>query len=103
METGMLKKRFFKTKNECEVAFEVQAEDAEQVDLLCESNDWEPIPMKKNRNGAFRAKVRLPEDRRFEFRYLVDGRTWLTDETADAVRPNRFGSTNSVLDTTRAR
>ena len=98
----MLKKKFFKTKNECEVAFEVTCDDAKQVDLLCESNGWDPIPMKKNRAGAFRTKIRLPKDQSFEFRYLVDHETWLNDETADATQPNRFGGSNSVLNTTRA-
>ena len=69
----MLKKRFFKTKDEIEVAFELALDDAERVELLCESNGWEPIVMKKAKNGAFRTKIRLPKEQRFQFRYLIDG------------------------------
>ena len=47
----MLKKRFFKTKQEVEIAFEIDPADAEQVDLVCEVNGWEPVSMKKGRNG----------------------------------------------------
>ena len=98
----MLKKRFFKTKAECEVAFELAPEAAEEVALVCEANGWEPIPMKKNRNGSFRTKMRFPKDRRIQFRYLVDRETWVNDDAADAHLPNEFGGTNSVLDTTPA-
>ncbi len=98
----MLNKRFFKTKDECEVTFEIVPADAESVDLVCESNGWDPIAMKKNRKGAFRAKVRLPREREFEFRYLVDGKAWVNDDEADAYRPNKFGDCNGVLSTAPA-
>ena len=95
----MLKKRFFKTKDECEVTFEVEADTAETVELICEVNDWEPIPMKKAKKGPFKAKVRFPKEADFEFRYLVDGQAWLNEAQADELRPNGLGSQNSVLDT----
>jgi 1,4-alpha-glucan branching enzyme len=97
----MVKKKYFKTKQECEVTFELDA-DAERVDLVCEANGWQPIAMKKAgkaKTGPFRAKVRLPQEREYEFRYLVDRRSWVNDESADAVRPNEYGGENSVLST----
>ena len=99
----MLKKRFFKTKDDCEVAFELAADKAKQVELLCEANGWEPIEMKKNRGGTFRTRMRLPREQRFQFRYLVDHQAWVNDEEADAYLPNQFGGENGVLDTTPAR
>lgn len=95
----MVKKKFFKTKDECEVSFELDSTGAERVDLLCEANGWKPIPMKKAKSGPFRARMRLPKERRFQFRYLVDRRSWVNDETADAYQPNEFGGQNGVLDT----
>ena len=95
----MLKKKFFKTKDECEVTFEVNAENADQVALVSEHNGWEPIEMKQAKNGPFRAKVRLPKDGEFQFRYLVDGETWQNDEAADAYLTNEHGSENSVIST----
>ncbi|MDX1686414.1 MAG: isoamylase early set domain-containing protein [Candidatus Promineifilaceae bacterium] len=97
----MLKKRFFKTIDECEVSFKVEPEDAESVALVIETNDWEPIPMKQLKSGPFKTTLRLPLDRQIQFRYLIDGETWENDETADAYVPNKFGSSNSVVDTTR--
>jgi 1,4-alpha-glucan branching enzyme len=95
----VLKKRFFKTKAECEVAFELPVA-AQQVELVCETNDWQPIEMKRGRQGTFRARLRFPQQRRIQFRYLVDRATWINDEAADAYWPNAFGSENGVLDTT---
>jgi 1,4-alpha-glucan branching enzyme len=97
----MLKKRFFKTKPECEVSFELEFALAGRVELVCESNGWEPIAMKRAGKDRFRARVRLPGERRYQFRYLVDGTTWINDETADAYQRNEFGGENSVLSTTR--
>lgn len=99
----MLKKRFFRTRDECEVAFELVPPAAEQVALVCDANGWEPIEMKRNRQGTFRAKLRLPKQRRFQFRYLIDEATWVNDEAADAYWPNGFGGENGVLDTTQSR
>lgn len=95
----MLKKRFFKTKDECEVTFELQSEDHERAELVCDSNGWEPIAMKKTRQGPFKARVRLPKGRDYEFRYRLDGTEWANDEAADAYRPNAFGGRNGVLRT----
>jgi 1,4-alpha-glucan branching enzyme len=96
----MLKKRFFKTKQECEVTFELDPEGARSVELFCEANAWQPISMKRTRKGPFRAKIRLPKEREYQFRYLVDGQAWVNDDAADAYCPNSFGSDNSVLNTT---
>ena len=99
----MMKKRFFKTKDDCEVSFELDIDQAEQVELVCEANGWQPISMKKaKKTGTFRTKVRLPQEREFEFRYLVDQRSWVNDEQADAYVTNDFGGKNGVLSTRRA-
>jgi 1,4-alpha-glucan branching enzyme len=95
----MLKKKFLKTKDECEVTFEVSVENAGQVSLVSEHNGWEPIAMKQVKDGPFRAKVRLPKDGQFQFRYLVDEQNWRNDEAADAYWANEHGSENSVIST----
>ena len=94
----MLQKKLFKSKDECEVTFEYANNDANAVLLVGEFNNWTPIAMKKVKNGPFRTKVRLPKDRQFQFRYLVD-ETWINDPSADAYVPNEHGSENSVVNT----
>lgn len=98
----MLKKRFFKTLDECEVTFKVQPQEgADEVALLIESNDWQPIAMDQLKSGPFKTSLRLPLEREIQFRYLIDGQVWENDEAADAYVPNGFGSDNSVVDTSR--
>lgn len=98
----MLKKKYFKTKGECEVTFEYDANGAKEVLLVGEFNNWEPIAMKKakSKNAAFKTKVRLAKDGEYQFRYLVDQSNWENDEAADAYWPNDQGTDNSVVFTT---
>ncbi len=95
----MLKKKFFKTNDECEVTFEFSAAEANEVSIVGDFNNWQPVAMKqaKKAGSPFRAKVRMPKDGQFQFRYLVDGEVWQNDEAADAYWPNEHGSENSVV------
>ena len=95
----MLKKKFFKTKDECEIIFELDVEDAESVALVGEFNDWQPVAMKQTKSGPFTAKMRLPKEGQYQFRYLVDEQSWQNDEAADAYWTNEYGSNNSVVST----
>jgi len=93
----MLTKKFLKTKDECEVTFEVSVTNADQVVLVSEHNNWEPIEMKQVKDGPFRAKVRLPKEGKFQFRYLVNGSEWHNDEAADAYWANEHGREDSGI------
>jgi hypothetical protein len=96
----MIEKKFFKTIDECEVAFTYANESASDVALVCEHNGWEPVSMKKSKKAdPFKVKIRLPKNGEFQFRYFVDGSYWANDESADAYWPNEFGDTNSVVNT----
>ncbi len=97
----MIKKRFFKTKDEVEVTFEYEgAEGVDSVSLVSEHNNWQPVDMPQLKRGAFQIKERLPKNGRFQFRYLVNGEMWLNDDEADDYVDNEHGSKNSVIDTT---
>jgi 1,4-alpha-glucan branching enzyme len=93
----MIKKRFFKTKSDCEVSFEFAPDTGSRVDLVCDANGWEPVEMKKNKSGLFRTKMRFPKESVVQFRYLVDSTHWHNDEEADDSQLNRFGGKNSIL------
>ena len=95
----MIKKRFFKTKDECEITFEYDAE-VEKVALVADHNDWEPIKMKKRKkDGVFYTRVRVPKEDELQFRYLVNGEDWVNDDEADSYVTNEHGSQNSVINT----
>jgi len=94
----MLKKKYFKTKDEVEITFEHEDGQAEQVALVSEANEWEPVKMtKRKKDGVFYTKVRLPKDGEFQFRYLVDGQNWVNDNEADAYVANEYGGQNAVV------
>ena len=94
----MLKKKYFKTKDECEVTFEFEHDAAQSVALVSEANGWQPVEMSKRRkDGIYYTKVRLPKQGQLQFRYLVDGQTWINDSAADAYVANEFGGENSVV------
>ncbi|TNF36817.1 MAG: 1,4-alpha-glucan branching protein [Deltaproteobacteria bacterium] len=96
----MISKKHFKTRDDVEVTFELEAADASEAELVCAALDWEPTPMKRaSKNGPFRLRLRLPKGQDIEFRYLVDHAEWRNDADADAETPNGFGTRNSVVST----
>jgi 1,4-alpha-glucan branching enzyme len=94
-----LAKRFFKTKDEVEITFQVDRPDVASVDLVADAFGWEPMAMKRadRGKGPFRLRVRLPKDEAVQFRYIFDRAVWENDEAADAYWPNDCGSDNSVV------
>ncbi|WP_019676599.1 isoamylase early set domain-containing protein [Arsukibacterium perlucidum] len=96
-------KQYLKSKPVCKVTFKLSAEqlaDAESVALLGEFNDWDPsaLLMKKSKKGDFSASLTLDNDREYQFRYLVNGGTWLNDDAADAYLPSPLSyDHNSVI------
>lgn len=96
-------KHYLKTKPVCKVTFKLSAEllaNADSVALLGEFNDWNPqaLPMKKSKKGDFSASLTLDNNREYQFRYLVNGGTWLNDDAADAYLPSPLSyDHNSVI------
>ena len=77
----MLTKKFYKTKDEAEVTFEFGCDDVSSVALVAEFNDWQPMEMSYSKKlKVFPAKVRLPKDNDFHFRYLINNNKVKTNE-----------------------
>ena len=56
--------------------------------------------MKKGPDGSFSVKKQLDTNKEFQFRYLLDGKTWINDWKADKyVRSEFANDDNSVVDT----
>lgn len=101
-----VKKQFLKSKPVVKVTFEVSkqaAGEAQQVFLLCESNDWQRTPLKQLKDGRFKVTVDLPTDDKDDFEYrfckvMADGsEVFDNDWEAEIYRPGPFGSDNSVV------
>ncbi len=97
----MINKRFFKTKDEVEVTFELELPDASSnVSIVADFLDWTPAPMKKMaKTSVYKFKTRLPKDGEFQFRYLLDDQTWMNDPAADQYIANGLGEDNSLVTT----
>lgn len=92
------KRQYLKTKPACKVTFQFAA-DAQHVALVGEFNGWNEAstPMKKSKDGSFAATLELETGREYQYRYLINGTTWVNDEAADKLVPTPLGNENSVV------
>lgn len=94
-----IKKQYLKSKPICKVTFTIEAPDAKKVAVVGSFNDWnaKKAPLKKLKNGTFKATVDLDKDSSYEFKYVVDGE-FVNDTAADAYAWNEFaGAENSIV------
>ncbi len=85
------------------VSFHTEAlPDANSVHLVGSFNGWELTPMKRLKSGRFHKRVFLDPNCRYEYRYLVDGETWINEAKAESYTPNPYGSDNCVVTTFEA-
>lgn len=98
-----IRKQFLKSKPVCKVTFNIPEKvrnAAKQAHVVGEFNDWSTsaTPMKRLKNGAFRATLELEKGRSYQFRYLLEQSRWENDPDADDYLPTPFGgSPNSVI------
>ncbi|MCO4784343.1 isoamylase early set domain-containing protein [Marinomonas atlantica] len=100
----MIEKTYLKTKPQCKVKFALPVEQlhgAKKVYLVGDFNGWDELatPMRKQKSGVFASTVNLEKDKQYQFRYLIDGTTWLNDDNADAYAQSPVSPDhNCVLD-----
>ncbi|ARK11665.1 isoamylase early set domain-containing protein [Fibrivirga algicola] len=96
-------KQFLKSKPVAKVTFELPAEavtGAKVVSLVGDFNDWDVTaqPLKKQKDGSFKATVELPIGTEYQYRFIVDGETWVNDWAADKYVPSPVSTDeNSVV------
>ena len=73
--------------------------EAESAHLVGEFNDWDTNehPMRRLKDGRFMASCVFHPGERHEYRYLVNGETWINDAQAEQYVPNPHGSDNCVV------
>lgn len=92
-------KKYLKSKPVCKVTFELEGIEAENIVAVGNFNNWntDATPLKKFKNGKFKATVDLKKDNSYEFRYVVDG-AYINDEQADSYKWNDYaGAENGIL------
>lgn len=98
-----LKKTYSKNGAKCRVMFKIPgklAGQAEKAALVGDFNGWDATaaPMKKLKDGSFSLSVNFPVGNTYQFRYLLDDDTWLSEAEADGYAYCAFGNcNNSVL------
>ncbi|MCQ2576083.1 MAG: isoamylase early set domain-containing protein [Treponema sp.] len=101
-----LSKSFSADGKKCTVTFSVNpnaAAGAEKVFLVGEFNSWNETatPMKKMPDGSFSVKKQLETNKKYQFRYLLNGKDWINDWKADEyIRSELANDDNSCVDTT---
>lgn len=76
------------------------ANGATKVNVTGDFNDWSETSDEMNvlKDGSFSLTLDLGTGRDYQFRYLLDGTTWINDEAADKFQYSGFGdSQNSVI------
>ncbi|MDD2604852.1 MAG: isoamylase early set domain-containing protein [Desulfobacterales bacterium] len=98
-----IKKQYLKTRPVCKVTFHLTRDEVGEtasVHLVGDFNDWSTSasPLKRRKDGSFNITLDFAIGKDYQFRYLVDGLTWLNDPQADGYVPSGFqGSDNSVV------
>jgi len=95
-----IQKKFLKTKPECKVTFFVEVKNADKIEVAGAFNNWqgEQLPLKKQKNGTFKGSLNLPVNNSYEFKYIVNGTSWVNDNEADQFVWNDFASSeNGVI------
>ena len=100
-----VQKQYLKSKPKCKVKFRVSRAEVGSVDavsLVGSFNNWDrsATPMSALKSGDFTATLYLDLDQSYEFRYLLDGAVWVSDENADGLIPTPYPEAlNSVVST----
>jgi len=72
---------------------------ADRITLVGDFNDWNRTShvLRRDREGRWTLTLDLEPARVYQFRYLLDGQTWINDDQADAYVSNLHGTSNSVV------
>jgi 1,4-alpha-glucan branching enzyme len=77
------------------IRFSIQPQqNAKTVQLLGEFTNWQPVAMRKRKDGLYVSEVSLTPGPH-EYKYLIDGQ-WTTDPDTSDWALNPFGTANSV-------
>jgi 1,4-alpha-glucan branching enzyme len=98
-----LKKKYRNYSSTCQVTFTMPKEavqSAQTVHLAGDFNNWDTTatPLKKQKSGDFSVTLDLQTGQEYQYRYLLDGKTWVNDWKADRYQPSPIGNwENSVV------
>jgi len=98
-----LEKKYLKSKPICKVKFvapDAIVEGAKSVTLAGDFNDWNPeeTKLRKQKTGKYATTLDLKVGNEYQYRFVVDGKRWENDWSADKYVPNNHThDENSVV------
>ncbi|KAF0198555.1 MAG: isoamylase N-terminal domain-containing protein [Bacteroidetes bacterium] len=97
-----IKKQFLKSKPVCKVSFKLtkdQVNNAGKVNVVGDFNQWNETSdeLKPLKDGSFSQTLELESGREYQFRYLIDGTTWMNDEEADRYVNSGLGDSHNAV------
>ena len=82
-----IKKQYLKSKPNVKVTLTLPKEavaDAKKVEVFGDFTNWKKgVPMTKLKNGNYKVVLDLEPEQEYQFRYLIDNKTWENDWDAD--------------------
>lgn len=103
-----VKKQFLKSEPVCKVTFRIEKEVGkpfQSASVVGDFNGWsaEAHPMSKlKKDGSFSLVAEIPTGSVYQFRYVLDGNTWVNDNEADGFVSSPYAdSQNGLLDLTK--
>lgn len=82
------------------VEFRIKAPDAESVTLVGDFTDWKEnmiIMSDSDGDGTWETEVQLKMNNIYNYNFLIDGDTWITDPETDFFIVDGFGGSNSLI------
>jgi serine protease AprX len=70
---------------------------AREVALAGDFSGWEPLPLKREPDGLWRAALDIPAGGSYRYKFVVDGARWSEDPSNGFKEQDGFGGLNSVL------
>jgi len=85
------------TKGGVQVTFALDSD--APVSVVADLNDWDPYahPLKKRSNGTRSVALTVPAGSAIRFRYLDAAGRFFDDPAGDAIEPNGYGQTHTVV------
>ncbi|GJQ32955.1 MAG: 1,4-alpha-glucan-branching protein [Ignavibacteriaceae bacterium] len=103
-----VKKQYLKSEPVCKVTFRIEKEIGkpfQSASVVGDFNGWsaEAHPMSKlKKDGSFSLVAEIPTGSVYQFRYVLDGNTWVNDNEADGFVSSPYAdSQNGLLDLTK--
>lgn len=92
-----IKKQYLKSKDLYKVTWSIDkmvANGAESIALSGDFNDWSlsSNSFKRMKNGSFKLTLELEKNQEYQFRYLVDGKVWMNEDSADKFVENQVSN-----------